>query len=128
MQINASCGFSKSMFKECGKEDSEQCRGKDAALLLDTEDVRRVRSGTIIHDCSFHDDMKGTVMYDGATSNPFDILSGMKQGCIPAPTLLRIFSATSLKHAFGESTEGIYLQTRSDENLFKLSRLRANTR
>ena len=32
------------------------------------------------------------------------------------------------KHVFGESTEGIYFQTRSDGDLFKLSRLRAKTR
>ena len=27
---------------------------------------------------SFHDDMMGTVLYDGATSDPFNILSGVK--------------------------------------------------
>ena len=72
--------------------------------------------------------MYGTVLYDGATSDPFNILSGMKQGCVLAPTLFGIFFATLLKHAFGKSTEGIYPQTRSDGNLFKLSRLRAKTR
>ena len=39
---------------------------------------------------------------------------------IHAPTLFGIFFVTLLKHAFGESTEGIYLRTRSDGNLFKL--------
>ena len=58
---------------------------------------------------SFHDDMMGTVLYDGATSDPFNILSGMKQGCVLAPTLFEIFFATLLKHAFGKSAEGIYL-------------------
>ena len=48
--------------------------------------------------------------------------------CVLAYTLFGIFFATLLKHAFGESTEDIYLQTRSDGNLFKLSRLRAKTR
>ena len=52
----------------------------------------------------------------------------MKQGCVLAPTLFGIFFATLIKHAFGESTEGIYLRTRLDGNLFKLSRLRVNTR
>ena len=52
----------------------------------------------------------------------------MKQGCVLAPTLFGIFFATLLKHAFGKSTEGIYHRTRSDGNLFKLSRLRAKTR
>ena len=36
---------------------------------------------------SFHDDMKGTVTHDDATSDHFDILSGVKQGCIFVPTL-----------------------------------------
>ena len=72
--------------------------------------------------------MKGTVLYDGATSDPFNILSGVKQGYVLAPTLLGIFFATLLKHAFGELTEGIYLRTRSDGNLFKLSRHKAKTR
>ena len=58
---------------------------------------------------SFHDNMKGTVLYDGATSDPFNILSGVKQGCVLAPTLFGILFATLLKHAFGKSTEGIYL-------------------
>ena len=72
--------------------------------------------------------MKGTVLYDGAICNPFNILSGVKQDCVLALTLFGIFFATLLKHAFGESTESIYLRTRSDGNLFKLSRLRAKTR
>ena len=76
----------------------------------------------------FHDDMKGTVLYDGATSDPFNILKCVKQGCVLAPTLFGIFFATLLKHYFGESTEGIYLRTRSDGNLLKLSRLRVNTK
>ena len=31
---------------------------------------------------SFHDGMKGTVQYDGSTSPPFDILSGVTQDCV----------------------------------------------
>ena len=77
---------------------------------------------------SFHNDIKETVVCDGATSNAYDIIIGVKQGCVLAPTLFIIFFATLLKHAFGECTEGIYLQTRSDGNLFKLSRLGAKTR
>ena len=36
---------------------------------------------------SFHDNMKGTVLYDGAISDPFNILSDVNQGCVLAPTL-----------------------------------------
>ena len=45
---------------------------------------------------SFHNNMKGTVNYDGATSEPFDIHSGVKQGCLLAPTLFSIFFSIML--------------------------------
>ncbi|XP_069161749.1 uncharacterized protein [Procambarus clarkii] len=72
--------------------------------------------------------MKGTVVYDGSTSEPFNINSGVKQWCVLAPTLFGIFLAILVKHAFGTTTEGIYLRTRSDRTLYNLSRLRAKTK
>ena len=45
-----------------------------------------------------------------------------------APTLFGIFFAVMLKHAFGTSTEGVSLHTRSDGRLFNLSRLKAKTK
>ena len=77
---------------------------------------------------AFHTDMKGTVQFNGSTSEPLSILSGVKQGCVLAPTLFGIFFALLLKHAFGSTTEGIYLRTRSDGRLFNLARLRAKTK
>ena len=72
--------------------------------------------------------MKGTVVFDGSTSDPFDIRSGVKQVCVLAPTLFGIFFAVMLKHAFGTVTEGVYLPTRSDGKLFNLSRLRVKSK
>ena len=72
--------------------------------------------------------MKGTVIFDGSTSAAFNIRSGIKQGCVLAPTLFGIFFAVMLKHAVGHATEGIYLRTRTDGKLFSLSRLRAKTK
>ena len=77
---------------------------------------------------SFHDNMKSTVQFDGNISDPFDIQSGVKQGCVLAPTLFGIFFALLLKHAFGQNTEGIYLHSRSDGKLFNASRLKAKTK
>ena len=77
---------------------------------------------------SFHNNMKGTVNYDGATSEPFEIHSGVKQGCVLAPTLFSIFFSMMLSHAFKTSTEGVFLHTRADGKLFNLARLRANTK
>lgn len=77
---------------------------------------------------SFHTNMKGTVQFNGNLSEPFEIRSGVKQGCVLAPTLFGIFFALLLRHAFGTAQEGIYLQTRSDGRLFNLARLRAKTK
>ena len=49
----------KACFKECGKKDSKQCRGKGTALLHATKDVEGVGSGTIVQNCSLHVTMKG---------------------------------------------------------------------
>ena len=68
--------------------------------------------------------MKGTVVFDGTTSDAFNIRSGVKQGCVLAPTLFGIFFVLMLKHTYGSVTEGIYLGTRSHGKLFNLSRLR----
>ena len=62
---------------------------------------------------SFHTDTKGTVQLNGSSSEPFEIHSGVKQGCVLALTLFGIFFGLLLKHAFDTTTEGIYLRTRS---------------
>ena len=77
---------------------------------------------------SFHTDTKGTVQFNGSSSEPFEIRSGVKQGCVLAPTLFGIFFGLLLKHAFDTTTEGIYLRTRSDGRFFNLARLRAKTK
>ena len=41
-----------------------------------------------------------------------------------APTLIGIFFAVLVNHAFGSSNEEIYIHTRSDGKLFNLARLK----
>ena len=77
---------------------------------------------------SFHEDMKGTVVFDCSTSAAFIIRSGVKPDCVLAPTLFGIFFAVMLQHASVPVVEGIYLRTRTDGKLFNLSRLRAKTK
>lgn len=77
---------------------------------------------------SFHDGMMSTVQFDGDISTEFGVKSGVKQGCVLAPTLFGIFFALLLKHAFNSSEDGVYLHSRSDGSLFNLSRLRAKTK
>ena len=60
---------------------------------------------------SFHTDTKGTVQFNGSSSEPFEIRSSVKQGCVLAPTLFGIFFGLLLKHAFDTATEGIYIRT-----------------
>ena len=77
---------------------------------------------------SFHNNMQGTVQFSGSTSEPFNISSGVKWGCVLAPTLFGIFFALLLNHALGTSNEGIYLHTRSDGRLSNIARLRTKTK
>ena len=76
---------------------------------------------------SFHTDTKGTVQFNGSFSEPFEIRSGVKQGCVLAPMLFGTFFGMLLKHFLDTTTEGIYFRTRSDDRLFNLARLRAKT-
>ena len=76
---------------------------------------------------SFHDGMQVTVRYNGAVLEAFKIMSGVKQGCVLAPTLFSIFFSLLLNVAFQHSEEGVYLHTRSDGKLFSLSRVKAKT-
>ena len=49
---------------------------------------------------SFHNETKGTVQFNGSSSEPFEFRSGVKQGCVLAPTVFCIFFGLLLKHAF----------------------------
>ena len=77
---------------------------------------------------SFHTDTNGTVQFNCSSSEPFEIRSGLKRGCVLGPTLFGILFGRLLKHAFDTTTEVIYLRTRSDGRLFNLARLRAKTK
>ena len=71
---------------------------------------------------------QATIQYEGSLSALLAIKSGVKQGCVLAPTLFGILFSLLLKHAFGAETEGVYMHTRADGKLFNVARLRAKTK
>jgi len=74
---------------------------------------------------AFHTDMRATVTVNGETSDFFQVLHGVKQGCILAPTLFALFLAAVIEEMADNSLDGIYIRTRSDGGLFNLSRLKS---
>ena len=77
---------------------------------------------------SFHENMQGTVQFDGTNSDSFSIKNGVKQGCVLAPTLFGIFFSLLLKYAFDDSEDGVYIHSRSNGGLFNLARLKSKTK
>ena len=63
------------------------------------------------------------VQFDVNTSESFKVRSGIKQGCILAPTLFAIYFAALLQHAFDGNEDGIYFKTRFDGSLFNPKKL-----
>ena len=55
---------------------------------------------------SFYTDTKGAVHFNGSFSEPFEIRSGVKQGCVRAPLLFGTLFGMLLKHVLDTTTEG----------------------
>ena len=72
--------------------------------------------------------MQSSVRFNGGTSDSFPVRSGVKQGCVLAPTLFGIFFSMVLKSAFRDCDEGVHVRTRTDGKLFNNSRIRAKTK
>ena len=75
-----------------------------------------------------HQDMTGEVYASGETSEPFQITTGVKQGCVLAPVLFNLFLTQMLHRALGNCSQGIYIKYRLDGSLFDLRRLTAKTK
>ncbi|XP_059049895.1 uncharacterized protein LOC131844918 [Achroia grisella] len=74
---------------------------------------------------SFHEDMRGTIVFNGQSSESFDVRRGVRQGCVLAPTLFGIYFSLLIYTAFGDDHQGIHLHTRTDGNIFNISLLKS---
>ena len=75
-----------------------------------------------------HEGMKGCVLYDGDQSGSFNINTGVKQGCVIAPTLFSIFLAAFISLAAVDQAKGVGIIYRTDGELFNMRRLQAKTK
>ena len=74
--------------------------------------------------------MKVTVREGCDRSQPFEVTSGTKQGCVLAPTLFSIFFSLMLHTAFKDATDGVAIKSRFDRGLctVKNSHFNASTK
>ena len=75
-----------------------------------------------------HEGMKGCVLFDGEQSGSFNINTGVKQGCVIAPTLFSIFLAAFISLAAVDQAKGVGIIYRTDGELFNMRRLKAKTK
>ena len=68
-----------------------------------------------------HENMKRCVLQDSDKSEPFSINTGVKQGCVVAPTLLSIFLAAFLSQTKIDLAKGVDITCHTDGGVFKLS-------
>ena len=77
---------------------------------------------------SLHDGMQAHVSYGNAQSKDFAVSTGVKQGCVLAPTLFSLYLAAMLEVAFRSTEEGVYIQTRHNADLFNVSHFKAKSK
>ena len=75
-----------------------------------------------------HDNMSVTVIANGNTTQPFKVTSGVKQGCVIAPTLFSVFIAVVLELIGDQLPQGITINYRTEGGIFNLRRLNARTK
>ena len=98
----------------------------DFSKAFDAVDTMKITESLRL-PASFHDGMNASICCGDGCSDPFSVGHGVKQGCVLAPTLFTIFLATVLK-SMPEELGDLYIQTKSDGDLFNLKRLKARNK
>lgn len=75
-----------------------------------------------------HDGMSGKVLNSNGPGESFKITTGVKQGCVIAPTLFSIYVGAILHLVKEKIPKGVEIIYRTDGGLFNLSRLRAKSK
>ena len=73
----------------------------------------------------FHDNMKARVQHGDGFSDQFRVSSGVKQGCVLAPSLFSLYFAAVMRDAMRSCNDKIQINSRTDRSVFDLSRFRA---
>ena len=77
---------------------------------------------------SLHTGMMVNVRNGGEVSDTFAITNSVKQGCVLSPTPFSILLSAMLEEAFRDMGDGIYIQSRQNEDLFTVAHFRSKTR
>lgn len=75
-----------------------------------------------------HDGMTGSVLYGASNSPCFPIATGVKQGCVLAPTLFSLYLSAVLIKVNTQALAGVVVKFRHDGGLFNLQRLKARSK
>jgi hypothetical protein len=83
---------------------------------------------------NMHHGMKARVRVEGKLSDSFEMVHGLRQGCVLAPLLFNIFFAFVVKHAreslinkFGENDFGVQIQYREGSTIFDNKKYKRTT-
>lgn len=76
----------------------------------------------------FHDNMKAMVIANGVPGESFEVRTGVKQGCVIAPSLFSIFIASIIHLVKNDIPQCTNLVYRIDGKLFNLGRFRSKSK
>lgn len=77
---------------------------------------------------SLHDGTTASVRIENTKTPPFQINTGVKQGCVLAPLLFILYMQAVMENVYEKNIGGITIRFREDFNLFNRRNLKATTK